>query len=445
MRWNWGGAASAVVVLMFGASGMAHAQYVRACGGASPLSSQGAVSSTGSTVQPSRGVGQLELIPSICVAERYDSNVFFSPRTAGLKRDDFVTNINPMLRVNYNGGLADGFLEVGGFGETYVRNPTLNYIGTADTLSLDLDKSIKRLLPNASLSITNSVRYTPTPPGFVNPVAGTSPSSPGNIQNVFAQGILSYRANNLTNNGTVTTSYATSPTTSLNASYSHAILRFGSSPISSASQLSLFDTTTQTGTVGGIARLNALDTVNVRYSHSQSEFIPLSGSASSTLFKTDSATLGWSRILTPYLTAEVGGGGILIDPGITTYAANASLTMNLPGHRATISYSRSTTPSFIGAGVILRSDNILLTAVHNITQQWQLVESANYSHSTGGSGSSAVNYNTYAASVDLYYWVTHIWSTALSFDYMNFDQGFAGTKTTFDRYAITFGVKASWN
>jgi hypothetical protein len=372
------------------------------------------------------------------VSERYDSNVFYAPPTPGLQRDDFVTNVNPMLRVNHNGDYASGVLTVGGFSETYIKNPGLNYLGTNDSLSLNLDNSIKRLLPNASLRIVDSFSYTPLPPGFVNPAAGTSPGAPGNIQNVYAQGILGFRTNNLINNGTVSTSYATTASTSLNASYNHTILRFEGSP--SQGFTNLFNTTTQTGKVGGTAKLSGLDTLNINYSHTQFEF---SRGSTSSLFKTDSATIGWSRTLTPNLSAELGGGGILISPGLTTYAANAALIMNFLNNSATISYSHSAFPNFIGGGILI-GDVFSLSAVQNIDRQWQLTETANYLHSSGGSGLNALTRDSYFASVDIQYWVTRIWSTALSYDYLKFNTQFGSVKTDFDRHVITLSVRATW-
>lgn len=376
----------------------------------------------------------------MCVSERYDSNVFYRPSTPGLQRDDFVTTVNPMLRVHHNGDYASAVLNVGGFSETYIKNPDLNYLGTSDSLSLNLDNSIKRWLPNASLSLTDTFSYTPLPPGFVNPAAGTSPGAPGNIQNVYAQGILGFRTNNLINNGTVSTSYATTASTSLNASYNYAILRFKGSP-SLQGGANLFNTTSQTGTVGGTARLSELDTLNVRYSHAQTEF---TRSSTSSFFKTDSATIGWSRILTPNLSAELGGGGILISPGLTTYAANAALIMNFLNNSATISYARSAFPSFQGSGEPLIADTFSLSAVQKIDRQWQLTESANYAHSSGGSGLNARTFDSYFASVDIQYWVTSIWSTALSYDYMKFDSQFGSFKNDFDRQVITLSVRATW-
>ena len=71
-----------LVVLILGIAGTAQAQFGGSCRASAP---------------PSRvpGTGFFEVVPSICVAERYDSNVFFRPATPGLQRDDFVTTVNP--------------------------------------------------------------------------------------------------------------------------------------------------------------------------------------------------------------------------------------------------------------------------------------------------------------------------------------------------------------
>src|SRR5215467_16404325 len=104
---------------------MAHAQYVRSCGKVSPLSSLSPLASQGvdpTQVRPYTGTGFLQFIPSICVSERYDSNVFFAPPTPGLNRADFVTDVNPQVRVNHNSEYVTGYLDVGGFYEAFVRN-----------------------------------------------------------------------------------------------------------------------------------------------------------------------------------------------------------------------------------------------------------------------------------------------------------------------------------
>jgi hypothetical protein len=344
-----------------------------------------------------------------------------------------------MLRVSPKGDYASGFLNVGGFSETFVKNPDLNYLGTRDTLFLDLNNSIQRLLPNASLSVNDFFSYTPLPPGFVNPAAGTSP---GDIQDITAQGFLFSRTNNLRNNAIVSTSYATTASTSLQASYNYVILNFHGGARTTQGGLNLFNVTTQTGMVGGTAQLSELDTVIARYSHMQTE--STLGSISS-LFKIDTATTGWSRRLTPNLSAQLGGGGILLSSAQATYAANAALVMNFPNNRATISYARSAFPSYVAVvPIILVGDVYSLSAIQKLDRQWQLAETVNYAHRSGGSGLNSLTFNSYRAGVDLYYWVTSIWSTALSYDYQKFTSEHGSVTTDTDRQAITLSVRANW-
>jgi len=381
----------------------------------------------------------------MCVTERYDTNVFYRRATPGLERDDFVTHVNPMVRINHNGEYATGSLRMSGFSETYIKHPSLNYLGTFDTLSLDLDKSIKRVLPNATLKITDNFGYTPLPPGFVNPAAGTSPSAPGNIENAYAQGVLGFRTNNVTNNATVSTSYATTASTSLNASYSYAFIRFGSPP--SGQGLNLFNTTSQTGTVGGTAQLSEADILSVKYAHVQTESTPSSTSSSSgpttIFFKIDNATIGWSRILTPYLRSEVGGGGILINSTQTTYAANAALLLNYSINTATISYAHTAFPTFFGGGVLI-ADTFALSAIQKIDPQWQLAETASYVHSSSASGLNPLTFDAFVLGGDIQYWMTSIWSTGLSYSYSKYNQENRSIHTDFVRQVVMLSIKATW-
>ncbi|TKB74854.1 MAG: hypothetical protein E8D46_04680 [Nitrospira sp.] len=358
-----------------------------------------------------------------------------------------MTNVSPNLRVNHFGEYASGGLGIGGFSETYVRNPNLDFLGARGSLFLNLDNSIKRLFPHASLRITDTFSYTQLPPRLVNPTAGTSPSDP-NIQvdpnipkndDVFAQGIQFLRRNNLMNIGTISTSYATTNLTSIDASYSYSILRFTESPSTQGSNL--FNTTMQTGTVGGTARLSDLDTVNIRYSQSQTES---TRGATSSFFKVDTATLGWSRLLTQNLSAQLGGGGIVISTGLTTYAANASLAMNFLNNSATMSYARTAIPSFVDAGEALIADRFSLAAIQRIGRQWQLAESASYVHTTRGGGLKAQTYDSFQAGGDIVYWVTGVWSTALSYNYTKFTSESGSVNTEFDRHVITLSIGASW-
>jgi long-subunit fatty acid transport protein len=121
--------------------------------------------------------------------------------------------------------------------------------------------------------------------------------------------------------------------------------------------------------------------------------------------------------------------------------------MNSQNNSATISYIRSAFPSIQQVAGPVVANIFSLSATQNLDQQWQLAETVNYAHgsSSGGNALNSINYNSYAASVDVYYWVTQFWSTALSYDYMkyNFDSGGAPGQV-WARHAVTFSVRVFW-
>lgn len=429
MKEPWGVIVWITLVILF-VEGTAHAQFAAPCRAPAPQDFRGAtLAEIG---------GFLELVPSICVSERYDSNVFYRPSTPGLEREDYVTSVNPKLRVNHRGGYARGFIEIGGISETYVKNPGLNFLGSNSTLFLNLDDTVKKVFPNASLSMTDAMSYAPLPPGFVNPVAGTNPGAISNFQDTFAQGLIFARTNRVSNNGTVSVGYDTSASTKVTASYSHGILRF----LSPTSSVNVFSTTNQFGTVEGTAQVSGVDQLATRYSFVQSDFDR--GSASSFLLKSHAATATWSRILTPRLTVVGGGGGIILDSGKITYAANAALMMNAVNVRTTLSYNRSVFPGFIGVPTQLVGEVVSLSVFQQISSQWTLSGVANYSHSAGTSGGNSIKFDSYGGSVDLAYLVTKVWSTALGYSYLRFDGDGQGFSREFDRHVVMVSLRTTW-
>ena len=45
------------------------------------------------------------IVPMISVSERYDTNVYFAPKIAGLQREDFVSAVTPGLSIQRNTSL----------------------------------------------------------------------------------------------------------------------------------------------------------------------------------------------------------------------------------------------------------------------------------------------------------------------------------------------------
>src|SRR5262245_10242013 len=59
------------------------------------------------------------LVPSVMVGERYDRNIFFLPKTAGVDREDFVTTTAPTIRGLYMGKSLSGNVYASAVGEYY--------------------------------------------------------------------------------------------------------------------------------------------------------------------------------------------------------------------------------------------------------------------------------------------------------------------------------------
>jgi hypothetical protein len=424
---------SLLISLVLGLTSTVHAQY------------SGGVSCSPNSPGPNLTPEQWTVVPSLCVGESYDTNVYLAPKSLGLKLEDYVTTIAPGVRANGGGEYASGFVDVRGFGQTYVRNPNLNYVGFIGRLSLTLDNAVQKLFPNARLQIFDSGMYTPTPPSFVNPGAGTSPSDINNTQNAFAQGILAYRTNTLTNVASVVSSYAISPLTTLKASYSNSIIRYGSSHVgASATGLALFSTTSHTGTAAVSTQITGSDTISLTYVHGWINY----QTEPAITFQTGTGTLGWSRTLTPTLKSELGGGVIVIDPGLTSWTGNAALVWTVPNHSVTLSYLRSVFPSLVGTVTPLIGNTVSLSARHTLGRDWQLTESASYINSFGATpsteaGPGKVEYTTFIFNAGLSYSLTRIWSTGLSFSYLNYDSQFGLTTYAYPRYVVAFAISAA--
>lgn len=369
-----------------------------------------------------------QVIPSISVSERYDSNVFFGFAGPGVQPDDFVTNVSPQLRVEHKGRDMDAAVNGGVTGEAYIKHPALNYIGVNGLLSLNLDNTVKRLLPRAALQISDSVTYTPQPPAFVAPQL----EGP---ENSFARGQQSFRVNSITNNGSVNASYMLLPNATLQAGYSHSMIRFGRS-FATSPLGGVFDTTTQSISAGAAVGVTPLDTLNLSYQHTDAEVGPSS-------FQTHGATVGWSRVLTSQFKANATAGATIIKPGdFLTYVSSVSLIWNYRNTDTTVRYSRAVAPSFLISAVPIISQVVSLSISHRFTERLTATGSGNYGHSADTS--STLVFDSYVASLNLSYAISRILSTTAGYSYSNFVSRSGNAEFAFDRHLATISLRAEW-
>jgi len=163
--------------------------------------------------------GQTKVTPAISVTESYDTNVFFT--TSGAHLQDYVTTITPQLRGEHKSRLFDASGQVSLMGSVYVRNPDLNYIATTASVNVGLDQLTGLVDQRWKLFFTDYVTYTPQPPAFFTPQAGTGPTASPQAPENFIRGIQAVRANSLINVAGITSRYVLTSVTTLAGSLQH--------------------------------------------------------------------------------------------------------------------------------------------------------------------------------------------------------------------------------
>ena len=376
-----------------------------------------------------------KVIPVLTVAERYDSNVFF---IQGRNLEDYVTTITPQLRIDHSGRLVSGSLIGTLTGEAYVKNPGFNYVAPSGALNLDLDNLVGALDRRAKLKVTDSFMYTPRPLAFLGPAPTEGPDT-------FIRGIQASRANSRTNMAMATAAYELTPVVTMQGSYTHSIMRFGTILVQRNAS-AFFDTTYQSYSFGPQFRVTPLDVLSVNYQGSHSEFGQAGVFHSS--FKTQGGTVGWNHMFTPTWTASGSVGLTQIGTGtsaITTYLADASLEWKHEHGMAMIRYSRSVFPSFFLVAVPLLSQVISVSGTYNVSGNLSLTGSANYAINESTTGQVPLKFESYSTSASLNYAITRSVSAIASLTHSKFNQSFAGSDSTFNRNVVSLSLRGEWN
>lgn len=389
-------------------------------------------------VKPEGTPPETNIVPSVSIQERYDSNVFFIP---GSNLEDYVTTVSPQLKVFHKGRLVEGMIGGGATGEVYVKNPGLNYVAANGMLELNLDKALGEVAKGLGLQISDTFYFTPQPPSFAT--SGTS-----QIPEAFARGIQAQRANAFTNGATVLGSYEVSPLLKLKSTYLDQRIRFGSAtfapsdPTVPATPASFINTTFQTITSGPEIKATPLDVVSISHQYQKGSF-DIGGVESG--FSTQGALVGWTRKLTPDLTASLQGGALVFSgTGSLQYQGSASLDWRSRDTDASLSYTRAISPSFFTAGVPLLSQMIAAMGTHRVTELFSLSMSANYAINESVPDSSLLKFESYSFSPGMEYKLNRVVTANLSYTHSVFTQTFGGSSFDFNRNTVLLRLVAEW-
>lgn len=436
------------------------------------------------------------VVPFLSVSERYDSNVFFSPKSdlAGLNvsQEDFVTTVNPELVVSHMGKLVQWRALAGTISELYVRNPALNYTGYNGQLSMDLVQAVQRVLPRArSLMVSDSILYTPQLPAFYQGGANFVGLGGGSLMSdTFGRGIQAFRINTFMNTGSVQGSYALSPTTDFGFDYSNSLLRFSGTFLGVGSRNLVFDSTSQTIHAGPRIHLSPRDTLALGYVHTAT-FQTGVGT-----YKSHGTTVTWSRTISPSLSSTVSGGAsvfeglrdlttgaTLIEPASVFPTASLSLTWSegglqtgrqfggptlqgmlpgsgasrsmagfgnvpltggafLPAGRSTVafSYSVGVFPSFLIAAGPMLSHTAWLQGSRGLTDSLGITGGVHYGRSNVVSEQTNLSFISFSTNLAINYLITPKLRASITHTFGFYQFGFGGTDSEFTRQTGMFNL-----
>ncbi|MEP6890384.1 MAG: hypothetical protein ABI955_06780 [Nitrospirota bacterium] len=372
------------------------------------------------------------IIPTVMIGERYDSNVFFRPRTPGLDREDFVTTTSPQLRGLYSGSLISVNAVGGATGEYYAKNTGLNYIGANASAALDMSKFLAQWWRGLTWQVTESYLNSAQPQTFLTgDVSGAS-------ENPFARGYQAGRRNFQTNIVSTNLSVPLNQTLALVGSYSNGFIKYGSS---SVQQGTLLDTNSQSYTAGIAMNVTRLDTFSLTFIGSDSDY----GSRGS--FVSRGGTVGWAHEFSKILSISSSAGVRYVETQFesvqrrTSIAPTGSFNVTWKDNTTTLglAYFMGLTPSFqfVAQPLLTHTVSLALTQVTPITDLVGVV-GVNYGRGDelGSSSSAPISYISYGASAGLTYKLTSQTFLGLDVNYRNFDNKFGGNSTAFDRSLV---------
>lgn len=391
------------------------------------------------------------IIPTISAAQRYDSNVFFLPKTAGVDRSDYVSTLAPQIRGLFAGSGMKLNATVGATAEYYVKNTDFNYVGANAGLSLNLGPMLDRLWQGMVVTITDTFQYTPQPPSFLvgdqpnsTSTSGTS-SQVSNTQNLLMNGMQVARVSSTSNNLGGTLIAPLNQTLSLSGGYSRGFIRFGKSEVQQVGLL--LNTEYQTFNIGVLTKLSPQDTLTLSYLDSSYKYAEAAGGS----FTARGGTLAWMHMFSPSVTMATTAGVQMFDGGSVGRSSTSTATSptGVSGRTSTssslvptgglaLTWRDNSTSLSLAYGLVLTPSyqfdaqplltNTVSFSVMQVTPVPQLVGllSVNYSRADefGSSSQNSISYSSYGATGGVLYKFTPKTFLNCTYQYSRYDSQF---------------------
>ncbi len=396
-----------------------------------------------SSIQISEG---LKVVPSIQVAQRYDSNVFFTPKSQlpGLTPEDFVTSIVPQVRGVYTDHeqLVKVNAVVGAVGGYYVNNGRLNYVGANAGAVLDMSDLLSRWRPGTKLTTSNVYFYSPEPPTFLQGGEFVEQANP-----VLA-GFQARRNNTSFNRVSTVLEFPINRTVSLSSSYTNSFVKYGTSQISGG--VDLIDRKVQTYSVSLRKQVSLQDTVRLDFMGSEFDL------GERGVFSARGGNLGWIHRFSSAVSFTATGGvyvlsgelnRVLLSSGNASNAiapfGSLAILWQGPTTSLALRYQSGIAPSAQFQGAVMLNHTVSLNMTQN-TPIRDLVGllGANYSAADtyGSSSSSPQSWTTVRGTAGLMYRVTQKTFLIFNYSYLNVDNVVGARHSAFEKHMVQLSL-----
>jgi opacity protein-like surface antigen len=384
---------------------------------------------------------ETRLIPSLTVAERYDTNIWFAPAEflpPGTRLDDFATTLGGGLQALYKERDIEASLLAGADFNAYVYNSGLNYLNTRLEGSAQLNGWVQQFIKGSQLRVAESFRYTPESPGFINGVKG------GVVDDPFLRGIQQFRANTFSNTTLVNGSIPVFRDLAFDAGYSFSLYRVGSVLAPGATGATFFDTTMHTWSAGPRYALTRQDSVALFFARSEVSQTQATGAGSTFDYTSQSASVNYDRVTSAW-TVGIAGGMTLVDPSSKAYpTVNIRLSNSLERVTAVrLDLSRQVAPSFFFQNGALISNLAQLAVNHRLTRLVSIEASVNYGYNETVPDRS-IKFTSFTAVAGLKYRLTKTMIVDVYYNYNDFKTEQPGSSFEVLRNVVGISLTAEW-
>jgi len=264
------------------------------------------------TLKPMSVHAETDIIPSIRVAERYDTNIYFAPPEniqPGTRLNDIVSTVGPGAQILHKSREVEASLTGRADVNIYAFTRDLNNISVRVRGEANLDNWVNQYVRGAQLRLTESLRYSPESPDFLEGKEG----SPVQGDNAFDTGVQGFRSDTLRNTTSIDGAHSVTRDLALRGSYSFFTYR-RSNVAEATSGSNFFNVDVHNWAVGPQYKLTPTDGISLLYSAAFITQTRLEGGASSKIENhTHTLGAGYDKTM-PNWRFRMGGGATLVQP-----------------------------------------------------------------------------------------------------------------------------------